>query len=260
MNSCPFSTSFPRNLSLPSVPFNSPDIPFVPRPSGDITIKTTMMGAPPSEKTQDFIEKKYQVRPPHSQNTLTPCEGKRYNPNSNPRQCYDIFNENQGVMGRVCTRPDADDILDSRQTYDGVGVNGNADWVRGNRFGVAYRDEMINDRVKIKQKVPVMLQMNKEYVNYDPFYPTKDFCMKNNCWFKTYPQTKLYTDTGYPTWNYPYNTTQPGSRSPVYLLSQVETKDDIDKVIEGFGNRKTNAWVGLVIVLLSLYVTQKKFL
>jgi hypothetical protein len=168
------------------------------------------------------------------------------------------------MVGRVCTAPGTDSVLDSRESYDGIGVNGNSDWLRGNRFGVNYNGRMINDRKEYKYKTPAMLKTNKEYVLYDPFYPTPDFCLGKNCWAKDYPHNKLYTNTGYPTWRYPYDTTQPGSRAPVYRLSQLENSAQINKVIEGFNEdknmskRKVCFWLGTFVILGSLLYLHKR--
>lgn len=280
-DSCPFKTNFPGNLRIPPVPVDvNADVPNVPRPSGDITTQdSSNMGGttPPIESTRNsngwLQNQVFQVRPPHPQNTLEPCSiaGKAplmsadandrpfeknallADPNSRRRRCFNIYDTGQGMVGRVCTAMGTDGVLDSREGYDGIGVNGNADWVRGNRFGVNYNSRMIDDRIEYKYKTPALLQGNKEYVTYDPFYPTPDFCKNKNCWSKFYPHTKLYTNTGYPTWRYPYHTAQPGSRAPTYRLTQ------IDDVIEGFDEKRLNVrfWLGTLVIMGSVFYLSK---
>jgi hypothetical protein len=298
-SSCPFSTNKVGNIEIPPVPVTiGPNVTFVPSPSGDITKtaqnnkQTIPMGsttAPTdsSRNTKGWLENQiYQVRAPHPQNTLEPCSvvGKAplmeqkdnpfdknnllADPNTRARKCYNIYDIGQGMVGRVCTKPGVDDKLDSREVYDGEGINGNAEWVRGNRFGVSYTGREIKDPVKYSYKVPALLSKNKEYINYDPFYPKLDRCLENNCWFKTYPRDENYTKGGYPKWRYPYETTQPDSRNSVYRLSSLEQKKDIDKIIERFShvkvkdveddNPKVCFWLGVFVIFGSLiYLTGK---
>jgi len=301
-NSCPFSTNTPGNIRIPPVPVTTTqDVPNVPRPSGDITRtayenrQTDPMGGttPPDESTRRgrgwLANQVYQVRPPHPQNTLEPCTiaGKaplmsadqsdhpfeKHNlladPNTRRRRCYNIYDIGQGMVGRVCTAIGTDGVLDSRESYDGIGVNGNADWVRGNRFGWNYNGRMINDPINYTYKTPAMLKTNKQYYTPDPFYPTPDRCLGKNCWFKTYPHNKLYTEGGYPYWRYPYDTTQPGSRSPVYRLSELESNKRLKHLVEGFGMwgsktpRKRGGceaafWLGAFVILASLMYQHRK--
>ncbi len=258
---CPFNLNVPRNLKIPSVPVDTNvDIPFVPRPFSGVDYQ---MGGtvPPSESINNSSEnsfysnKIYQVSPPHAQNTLTPCSiigEKPDDPNSGPRKCYNIYSSGQNMVGRICTTPGTDGPLYSREPHDGIGINGNADWVRGNQFAVRYDDSMINDRTKYINNIPSLKKGRKKYVSPDQFYPIPNRCQKNNFWYKEYPTNSNYTIAGFPTWKYPYNTTQPGSRNP----SKIMNPQNIS-VVEHFStdsNRKDLIfWIGLAIILTSLF-------
>lgn len=280
VDSCPFQTNLPGNVKIPPVPVaTATDVPNVPSSSGDIESKSNdhnildMGGTTsPNESTRQscgwLANQIFQVRPPHLQNALEPCTitgrpeqldntniSLLADPNSGKRQCFNVYDAGQVMVGSICTTPGTDGVLDSRERYDGEGVNGNADWVRGNRFGVRYNPKMIDNRIKYTYKTPALLATNKEYITYDPFYPTPDHCLEGNCWNKQYPHTKLYTD-GYPTWRYPYHTTQPGSRSPTYRLSQLES-------LEGFTDYKSRTnvcfWIGSLVILSSVvYLCRKR--
>jgi len=262
---CPFSTHFPPNINITPVSVDtSSDVPFVPKPYSGVSYQ--MGGTTPPKDSinnspiQSFYSKNiYQVNPPHSQNTLTPCSvigDKPFDPNSGPRKCYNIYSSGQNMVGEVCTTPGTDGPLYSREGKDGV--NGNADWVRGNNFGLNYDDSMINDRVKYYYKTPYLKENKKTYVNYDQFYPVPDRCMLNNQWYKDYPHTKNYTQNGYPTWRYPYSTTQSGSRSPTQIVSKKESVTDILDLIENFSNNSNCVysnkifWIGSITVLTSV--------
>jgi len=268
---CPFNTHVPQNIKIPSVPVNTyASVPYVPDPYSGVDFQ---MGGttPPKDSINNssgFYSKNiYQVNAPHAQNTLTPCSvigNKPSDPNSGPRKCYNIYSSGQNMVGEVCTTPGTDGPLYSRE--EKTGVNGNADWFRGNRFGVNYDESMINDRTKYYYKTPSLKENKKTYVNYDQFYPVPDRCNSNNYWHKTYPHNNDYTPNGYPTWRYPYSTTQIDSRSPTQLVSQKENVKDILDLVENFSNDSSKGlgvdghkvfWVGTAMVLLSLFYCDK---
>lgn len=268
MSNCPFNTHVPSNIKVSPVPVDTyPDIPFVPKPYSGV--EHQMGGTTPPQDSINSLGKSfysnkiYQVNAPHEQNTLTPCSviGSRpEDPNSGSRRCINIYSSGQKMVGKVCTTPGTDGSLYSRENKDGI--NGNADWFRGNRFGVNYDDRMINDRKKYYYKTPSLKENKKTYVTYDQFYPVPDRCTWNNYWYKEYPHTKNYTSGGYPTWRYPYATTQITSRSPTQLVSK-ETERDIIDLIENFYdnsnwlNGHNIFWVGAITVFLSLFLCDK---
>ena len=167
------------------------------------------------------------------------------------------------MVGEVCTTPGTDGPLYSREGKDSV--NGNVDWFRGNRFGVNYDDSIINDRTNYYYKKPSLKENKKTYVNYDQFYPVPDRCTWNNKWYKDYPHTTNYTQNGYPTWRYPYSTTQAGSRSPTQLVSKKESVTDILDLIENFSNNSNGVcsnkvfWIGAITILASMFLCDNFF-
>lgn len=267
---CPFNTHVPSNIKIPSVPVDThADIPFVPRPYSGVSHQ---MGGttPPRDSVNNSPESNfysnniYQVNAPHAQNTLTPCSvigHKPSDPNSGPRRCYNIYSSSQNMVGEVCTTPGTDGPLYSREGENGV--NGNADWFRGNRFGVNYDDRMINDRKKYYYKTPLLKENKKTYVTYDQFYPVPDRCSWNKFWYKEYPHTKNFTSGGYPTWRYPYSTTQIMSRSPTQLISRKENAKDVIDLIENFSDYSNKLdghnvfWFGAIAIFLSLFLCDK---
>ena len=287
---CPFNTHSPStnpNLKIPSVPVDTTvDIPFVPRPYSGVDYQ---MGGttPPSESVNNvnnvpdgnfYQHNIYQVNPPHAQNTLTPCSVigfKPSDPNSGPqrvsdppgpRKCYNIYSSGQNMVGRICTTPGTEGSLYSREPQDGDGINGNADWVRGNQFGVRYNDSMINDRTKYIQNVPVLKEARKTYTSYDQFYPVPNRCIQNNKWYKEYPSSgnsDKYTSSGFPNWRYPYATTMENSRNPVKVLRTLDNSENIFENFSGgnINNSYTNSifWIGIILILVSLMYRGKLF-
>jgi hypothetical protein len=271
---CPFSTQMPQNIRIPSVPDDITSyIPFVPNPYSGV--KFQMGVATPSYKSinnsKGFNSNKiYQYNSPHTQNSLTPCSvigNKPSDTNSDNRRCYNIYSPGQNMIGEVCTTPGTDGSLYSRECTlnDSSGVNGNADWVRGNQFGVRYNSSMINNRTKYILNTPSIKENNKTYINYDKFYPSPSIDNVNNFMYKDYPHTNNYTENGYPTWKYPYSTTQLNSISPTEIISTNYINDiDIFDMIENFSsnndsniNKRIYFWIGIVIIILSLIYCNK---
>lgn len=245
-------------IELPSVPINiGSSIPFVP--TGFSGVKYQMGGVnPPKDNYGQYINHKYQISPPHPQNSQTPCSVIGEKPldfNEGPRKCFTTYSKGQNMVGKVCTTVGTEGPLFSREKYDGEGVNGNADWVRGNQFSVHYNQQKIEDRMKYNFKTPALLDERKTYIGNDPFYPVPDRCRWNNSWYKTFPRTDLqnYTSGGFPKWKYPYNTTQPNSRAPVSLISGSSNQ----KIIENFTDSDNTGdiifYSGLLLLSLSFY-------
>jgi hypothetical protein len=167
---CSFSTQTPKNFRIPSVPVDIiTDVPFVPNPYSGVEFQ--MGVATPSydsvNNSKGFYDNKiYQVSAPRAQNSLTPCSvigEKLPDPNSGPRKCYNIYSSDQNITGEVCTTPGIKGPLYSREytLNGGPGVNGNADWVRGNQFGVRYDSSMINDRTKYILNTPSLKKITR---------------------------------------------------------------------------------------------------
>ncbi len=142
--------------------------------------------------------------------------------------CYMLYSPQQNMWGPVC------------------GDGGyNANWVRGNRFGVDYthknvfkRDDYILDMEKYNKKNPVI-------VSNSPYYPLTDYCIRNDPNYSSYPYYKNFA-LGQPTYIYPYTT--------------IQENTDI-RTVEGFeGDMKTTSdatygfGFGMVVVLIILAI------
>lgn len=266
-SNCFFNTHQPFNIKTQSVPVDTyADIPFVPRPYSNISHQ---MGGttPPKDsinnepKKSFYSNRVYQLEAPHLQNTLTPCSmiGDKYSDfNSNPRKCYNMYSKNQNVVGKVCTTPGTEGPLYSDENINNK-INGNADWVRGNIFGVHYNDKIINDRKKYYYKTPSLKENKKTYITYDQFYPIPNRCNKNKIMSKEYPHTKNFNEGGYPLWKYPYSTTQINSRNPTQLVSKKENVKDVIDLIENFSCNSNTLnsnvfWFGTITIFASLFL------
>ena len=229
------------SIKIPSVPFNtSSDIPFVPNPNNNV--KFQMGGTtPPYNSSTFYINEIYKDDAPHLQNNLTPYSilGKKsFDINSNQRKCYNIYSSGQNMVGRVCTTPGTDGPL-----YSSDIINGNANWVRGNQFGVEYDKSIINDRTKYILNPPSLKENNKTYINYDQFYPIPSINNLSN---------DKYNENGYPTWKYPYSIKSNKTISTDNIY-------DID-IFENFSNKnniRVYFWIGIITIVSSLVFCKK---
>jgi hypothetical protein len=243
IDSCPFTIN-----SSPTFVKNN-----LPQPANHVSSNLGMGNI--SQMEHPYLKKylkKYQTTPPHPQNSLTPCSKiikgeineEMIDPNQGTRQCYYLYG-NQGVMSEVCTTPGVDEVLDGRtqELYECKGaqengINGNADWVRGNQFSVPYSESAINNRTLFSFPSSVNKGvLPKKYISQDPFYPAPDFALSKKCWFKEYPHSKKYTNSGIPFWENPY------------------------PIVESFSDccekGKVCFWVGIFVVLGSVVFLMK---
>ena len=262
------NTLEPQNIKIPSIHIDkTSNIPFVPNPYSGV--KFQMGGVTPSydsiNNSKRFHSNKiYQFNAPHMQNSLTPCSviGNKQSDSTKSRRCYNIYSSGQNIVGEVCTTPGVDEQLYSNKyTFNNnPDVNGNADWVRGNNFGVRYNSSMINDRTKYILNTPSLKENNKTYVNYDKFYPDKSIDNVNNYMNKSYPYINNYTKNGYPTWKYPYYITQLKSSVPTEIISRnyindgdiIDTSENFLNINDNNINKRVYFWIGIVAIILSL--------
>lgn len=149
--------------------------------------------------------------------------------------CYLMDNKAQGVVGIVCNQPGGSD---------------NANFVRGNQFGVNYPIDFdeLDERKKleytVEQPVQIPMEMQNPLMLYDrnTFYPEPSFYLRKNKDFLTYPLKQNYTEDGLPTYTYPYKT-----------LNPVFSKED---EVEAFGNenRHTKNNIFMIIMLFIVIV------
>lgn len=225
---CPFVTRNFNNINLNSVPYAvGVDVPEVP--TGYSGTKHSMGGTTPPQDSSYSNKKRYQVSPPHLQNTLTiQTQKSNYDFNAGTRKCYNIYNGYQN--GRICSNVGTDGPLYTDEKPSGI-VNGNADWVRGNEFGVYYDDNVINDRKRYVSGSPIIVDSTIEYVNPDQFYPIPDKKKQDNCRNKMYPHVRK---TDFPRWKYPH------------------------KLVENYKNEDNYSFYGLIsLTYLFLYFISK---
>lgn len=120
--------------------------------------------------------------------------------------CYLATNEAQGVTGLVC---------------NSAGGSDNANFARGNQFGVDYKWNQ-SDQFKKKNKtmyatqspdesVQMKLKQENPLVVYDKntFYPQPDWKVQQNKNYQTYMEPTRFTPQGLPTYTYPYQVDNP---------------------------------------------------
>ena len=127
----------------------------------------------------------------------------------------------------------------------------NANWVRGNEFGVDYNQRRFDGTGKTKEiDVGALLKNNPMMVADSPFYPKPDQAMKDNKWNLTYPYFKQYSDRGQPVFN------QGSLQSPTVFFGG-------DKIIEGFsgstGSTCLRNSIFIVLILVIVLFVNKKF-
>jgi hypothetical protein len=163
---------------------------------------------------------------PRDQRLNVPYEGNKNCPEfkNQPYQkdsCYLYNSKSQGVVGIVCNQPGGSD---------------NANFERGNQFGVDYNYDELYDKKKleytVEQPVQIPLELQNPMVMYDQstFYPENNFFLRKNPDYLTYPLQQDYTENGIPTYVYPYKTL-----NPIYGN---EIKKTEPSIIENFLNEE----------------------
>jgi hypothetical protein len=142
----------------------------------------------------------------------------------------------QGVVGIVCNK---------------AGGSDNANFERGNQFGVDYPfDQNLNKKMleyTVENPVQIPLELQNPMMLYDTqeFYPENNFFLRKNKDYLTYPLQQNYTENGIPTYTYPYKTLNPIVDDP----TQVE-----DIVYEDFQNSKNSKSTGFFIIAMLLLI------
>jgi len=143
---------------------------------------------------------------PRNQNLNVPYQGDKDCPTFTGQpyskdSCYLIDSKAQGVVGIACNQ---------------AGGSDNANFVRGNQFGVDYNQKEISmeDRklqYTVEQPVQTPLSMENPLLMYDnnSFYPYPSFSLRGGKDFLTYPLEQNFSPNGYPIYRYPYKTMNP---------------------------------------------------
>ena len=266
-------TDMLHNIKISPIPVNiGPDIPYVPKNYSGVDYQ---MGGTMSEYKN--IKSRYQIHPPHPQNTLTPCSFKKNKINQN-RICQNVYA--QGVVGRVCNSIGTDGPLYSDNLLNS-NLNNSDEWVRGNQFSVSYPNK---SKVKYNYSVPVLKEEQKSFFKKEAIYPDKNIW--ESSFYKEYPHTRNYTASGYPIWSYPYESAIP----PINIMKSNIDIDNVDNVdisnididnvdisnididnvdidnidnidnIENFLNNSNQNyfWIGIIILILILFLIKIK--
>lgn len=150
-------------------------------------------------------------------------------------KCYMLYSPQQNIWGPVCG--------------DG---GSNANWVRGNRFGVDYQYDTVFNRKDYAVDVPRFNKKNPILVSDSPYYPFKDYPLRFDPKYKSYPYKNNYID-GKPTYMYPYETLAKPTRTQV-CSTNIETFGNIEQ----FGNVNCPyTWI-IVILLVVLFMIYNK--
>jgi len=226
------------------VPYPRPPTPSVESPLnyGDSPYPMALSS---ESRTKDDLQYCNFLEPaPRDQRLNVPYQGQKDCPKFKTQpyskdSCYLMDSKAQGVVGIVCNQPGGSD---------------NANFVRGNQFGVNYPDD--SDLTKNKQKIeynvkePVQIPMELQnpMVIYDKntFYPEPSFFLRKNKDFITYPLQQNYTEYGLPTYTYPYKTLNPIFNDP-----------NQQGIIESFENEnrsKTGKFLLLVFILIIVFM------
>ena len=157
---------------------------------------------------------------PRNQNLNVPYEGETNCPVFEKQpyskdSCYLLDSKAQGVVGIACNQ---------------AGGSDNANFVRGNDFGVDYDPDEIYNRKKkeytVEQPVQIPMEMQNPLMKYDrnTFYPYPSFALRGKSDFITYPLEQNFTENGIPTYTYPYKTMNPLEQSgPEQIIENFDT-------------------------------------
>lgn len=211
------STAFPESKTISPVAMQKPQVENVPE-GNYLNRRLNFAKAP------DHYKAKYPsyctTLPPSPKDHLThdpACTKCNKYPNRPFKRdkCYMLFSPQQNMWGPVCG--------------DG---GSNANWVRGNRFGVDYQYDKVFKRQDYAVDVPRFIKKNPVLVSDSPFYPFPDYLKRFNPKYKSYPYENNYIK-GKPTITYPYLT------------------------VENFGNMGDNNFsmvLNLVIIIIVLFI------
>jgi len=163
--------------------------------------------------------------PPRNQNINVPYEGStncpdpKYQPFNNDDACYLYKSNAQNVVGIVCNQP---------------GGSNNANFVRGNQFGIDkpynLNNELENKKLEYTVENPVQIPIQKQnpvmVTEPNGFYPYPSQLLVKNKDFLTYPRSATYTENGTPTYVYPYKVMNPSQNEKSPLPIMIEPFDN----------------------------------
>jgi len=223
------------------VPINKNPSPSVPEPVDYGSSPYPLPLKPQKNRANDEGQYCNFIAPaPRNQQLNVPYEGKKYCPTFKPQpykknSCYLVDSKSQGVTGVVCNN---------------AGGTDNANFVRGNQFGVDYDFNQF-DNIKEKEytieqpvQIPMELQNAEIALNRSTFYPETNYYLSKQRGYKTYPRPSDYTEDGYPTMRYPYKVLNPRNN-----IESFTNSNDYMEIL-----KKNNEVIILFLVLLFLLI------
>jgi hypothetical protein len=232
------------------VPYSKPPVPSVPSSNNYGSSPYPLPLKPSPNRKNDQLQYCNFIEPsPRDQRLNVPYEGNKDCPNFmgqpyNKDSCYLLDSKAQGVVGIVCNQ---------------AGGSDNADFYRGNQFGVDYplNQNLEGKKIEYNTKEPVQLPLELQnptiIYDKDTFYPQPSFPLRNNPNFITYPLQQNYTSNGMPTYTYPYKTLNP-------IFNDPTQKVDIEYFDNQGNTDKPNSTFFILFFLIFLFLFIMKFI
>ena len=230
------------------VPYSSSPTPSVENPTNygnaPYPIPLSSQESSTSRKDDDLQYCNFLEPSPRDQRLNVPYEGKKdcINFKTQPYgkySCYLLDSKSQGVVGIVCNN---------------AGGSDNANFYRGNQFGVDYPfnlKDLVNKKnleYIVNKPVQIPLELENPMIIYDKntFYPEPSFPIRKDSNFLTYPLQPNYTENGLPIYRYPYKTLNP-------IFEDTNQKDiDIIEKFESIQTKSTQAF--FIFLIISIFI------
>lgn len=220
------------------VPFPKQPVPSVANPMNYGDSPYPMPLKPnPTRKNDELQYCNFLEPSPRNQALNVPYEGNKNCPDFKTQpygkdSCYLMDSKAQGVVGIVCNEPGGSD---------------NANFHRGNQFGVDYPfNQRMNEKkleYTVENPVQIPMELQNPSIVYDrnTFYPEPSFFLRKNKDFLTYPLQQNYTEFGLPTYTYPYKTLNP-------IQEEIMEKFE-NEIVE---NKNTKPFFMLLLIIIVL--------
>lgn len=156
-------------------------------------------------------------------------------------KCYMLYSPQQNIWGPVC------------------GDGGyNANWVRGNRFGVDYQYKKVFNRPDYAIDVPKFSKKNPVLVSDSPFYPFPDYGLRFDPKYKSYPYVTPYIK-GHPTIRYPYSIINKNAGVKISDYGFVENFENENETFIRYKHiANTTIACGIILIILILIIKAVK--
>lgn len=234
------------------VPYEKTPVPSVEKPFNYGSSPNPMPLKPSSKKNDNLQYCNFLEPSPRDQRLNVPYEGNKNCPTFTPQpykkdSCYLMDSKAQGVVGIVCNQ---------------AGGSDNADFYRGNQFGVdmpydfnkRMEDKKLEYTVEQPVQIPLELENPMMYYDRNTFYPEPSFNLRKNKDFLTYPLPNNYTPDGKPTYTYPYKTLNPIMDDPTQTDMPIkDLNPNLSYIMENFDNKtETNKHFFIIVFIFLL--------